>query len=538
MEVAETDKAGFALPEVPPRLQAQLSHVLTLRGKERMEAILRAEAPRELFQSLPEEEAYLTIKEIGEQDALPLLSLLSPQQCQFLLDLELWRGYELETEKVEHWLPLLLSCDEEALDRWLSELDEDTFLLLLKKLVRIHVKSGDDPPEIKGAAERLFTLDGIYYVEVLSPSFQIPVEHLLRHLARKDLQRYWAILHQVDAEIASELEERALHFREARLEDKGFPPMEEALALFQPLHPERLKRMLEAREIHLPGLPEENLRPFYPLMLQEERMFFSQCLQEVKEERLLERLKMELAYMANQVMIADQPESIEASSLQGSLRKVGGYLSVGLEWLSEGDLQTAKGWIEQVPLKFIFQVGFRASLELNWRAKRLGQWFADRGIPLSFLGSPWEERLAGILRKKPLFFDETSAEGYREFRALSEIRSLHHDLERIEFVTQGLSFVPSSAWSEGSCWKKVLLRAFVEEEMGIPFEADSTLRQGGTSGCYAQQWERGTLRERLTTWLQKKTGTACEGSQRAVLGEVVESLLAEVYPESCVKEHG
>jgi hypothetical protein len=538
MEVVETEKERFEPPEIQQRLQVQLSRVLTLRGKERMEAILRSEAPRELFQSLPEEEAYLTIKEIGEQDALPLLSLFSPEQCQFLLDLELWRGYELQTDKVAHWLPLLLSCDEDALEQWLAELDEDTLLLLLKKLIRLHVKNGDEPLEIKGTTETLFTLDGMYYVEVLVPAFQTQVENLLRYLARNDLRRYWDILHQVDAEILAELEERALHFREARLEDKGFPPMEEALALFQPLHPERLKRMLEAREIHLPGLPEKKPLPFYPLVLQDETMFFSLCLKEVEEETLLERLKMELAYMANQVMIADQPESIEVSTIQRSLSKVGGYLSVGLEWLSEGDVEKAKGWIERVPLKYIFQVGFRASLELNWRAKRIGQWFADRAVPLSFLGSPWEERLAGVLKKKPLFFDETSVEGYREFRTLSEIGSLHHDLDRIETLIRVVSFVSSSSWSEGFCWKRVLLRAFVEEEMEPSLLTDSTLVERGILGFCAARWEKGALRERLMSWLQRKTGTASDRNLWALLEEIVESLLDEIRPARCGTESG
>lgn len=539
MEVVEAEKGRFEPPEVREGLQVQLSRVLTLRGKERMEAILRSDAPRELFQSLPEEEAYLTIKEIGEQDALPLLSLFSPEQCQFLLDLELWRGYELQTDKAQHWLPLLLSCDEEALEQWLAELDEDTLLLLLKKLIRLHVKSGDEPPEIKGATERLFTLDGTYYVEVLVPSFQTQVENLLRHLARNDLRRYWDILHQVDAEIPAELEERALHFREARLEDKGFPPMEEALALFQPLHPERLKRMLDAQEIHWPGLPEKKPLPFYPLVLQQdEKMFFSLCLKEVEEETLLERLKMELAYMANQVMVADQPESIEVSTIRRSLSKVGGYLSVGLEWLSEGDVEKAKGWIERVPLKCIFQVGFRASLELNWRAKRIEQWFADRAVPLSFLGFPWAERLAGVLKKKPLFFDDTSVEGHREFRTLSEIRSLHHDLDRIETLIWVVSFVSSSAWSEGFCWKRVLLRAFVEEETEPSFQSDATLAERGILGFCAERWEKGALRERLMSWLQRKTGVASDRHLGALLEEIVESFLDEMVPARCVTESG
>lgn len=134
MEVVEIDKIELEKPRHFLFLQQELQSILPLRGKERMEAILSSDHPKEIFQSLPVEEAYLTIKEMGEQDALPLLSLMSNEQIQYLLDLELWRGYEFSPEKVDHWLPFILSCDGEAKKQWLKSIDLDTLLLLLKKI--------------------------------------------------------------------------------------------------------------------------------------------------------------------------------------------------------------------------------------------------------------------------------------------------------------------------------------------------------------------------------------------------------------------
>jgi hypothetical protein len=439
MEAVGVEEKQFESSALQIRIERDLPLVLQLRGRDRMEAILSSDHPRELFQSLPEEEAYFTIKEIGEQDALPLLSLMSPAQCQYLLDLEIWRGYEIQRQNIEQWLPLLLSCDEEAVGRWLRSLDIDTLLLILKKTIRIHLKESEEITFPPNGGRAYFTLDGTYYIEVLTPSLQNQIERLLRILANSDLNLNWKILNQVNWEIEAELEERALHFREARLEDKGFPPMEEALSLYQHLNPNRLKKMLEQKEVHLPGIPEEPPFLSFPMVLKDQSMFFSLCLKELEEGPLMDRLKMELTYMANQVLVADQPETIDFSTIQRSLMKVGGYLSIGLEILSEGNAQRAREYIEQIPLKLIFQVGFGASLELKWRAEKIWQaWFLAKGNPLSSLGSPWEERVEGLLKKRPLFYDEAEM-GYREFRSLEEIRSIHHDLDEIESILNASS---------------------------------------------------------------------------------------------------
>ncbi len=413
-------------------IQTELFLILQLKGKDRMEAILSSDHPRDLFQSLPEEEAYFTIKEIGEQDALSLLSLMSPGQCQYLLDLELWKGYEIQPEKMERWLPLLLSCDAEAVGQWLRSLDIDTLLLILKKTIRAHVKDSEEVTFLQNGRRSYFTLDGTYYIEVLKPSLQSQVEQLLKTLANSDLKLYWKVMNQVNWEIEAELEERTLHFREARLEDKGFPPMEEALSLYQYLNPDKLKKMLEQKEIHLPGVSEEVSLPSFSMVLKDQGTFFSLCLREIEEGPLLNRLKMELTYMANQVMVADQPGEIDISTIQESLKKVGGYLSIGLELLSEGNVQRARECVDQIPPKYIFQVGFGASLELKWRAEKVWQaCSSEKGTPPSSLGSLWEERIKGLLRKRPLFYDEGQI-GYREFRTLEEIRSVHRDLDYVE----------------------------------------------------------------------------------------------------------
>jgi hypothetical protein len=104
-----TDSPLLTLPEDPKEaqkvfqslpLQNQLELVLRSRGKERLHTLFLSEHSEELVQSLPEQEIFLTVKEVGEKDCLDLISLTTPEQFQYLLDIEFWKRDQLDPEKV------------------------------------------------------------------------------------------------------------------------------------------------------------------------------------------------------------------------------------------------------------------------------------------------------------------------------------------------------------------------------------------------------------------------------------------------------
>jgi hypothetical protein len=78
----------------------QLELVLHTRGKERLKTIFLSEHPEQIVQQLPELEVFLTVKEVGEKDSLDLISMTTPDQFQYLLDLDLWKKDRLDPEKI------------------------------------------------------------------------------------------------------------------------------------------------------------------------------------------------------------------------------------------------------------------------------------------------------------------------------------------------------------------------------------------------------------------------------------------------------
>lgn len=513
----------------------EISSILELKGKDRMEAILNHDNAQDLVQSLPEEEVYFTIKEIGEQDALPIISLMSPEQYQFLLDLELWKGYELKPERIEHWLPILLSCEADAIERWLKTIDLDTLILILKKNIRIHIKNTDEPLDFKDEENFPFTLNGTYYIEVLNPKFRDYIEKLLNYLSSIDFNFYLRLLDQVNWEIGTELEERAFRFREARLADKGFPTFDEALSLYQYLNPKILKIMLEEKKIHHINIQNHYQPPNFPMLIKENRIFFSICLSELEDEYLLDRIKTELTYMANQAIVVDQPENIDLSVLKESLKKIGSYLSIGLEIMSGGDILQAKRYLSEIPLKYLFQIGFGAALELKWKAEKILKkgWYSNKRLPISFLGYPWRERIEGILKKRPLFFSETGEIGFRDFRTHEEIKLVEYELKLIEFLIKILQNIEFT-YSDGLIWKTVLLNTFITDQMGSSEVQNIDSRKRIfllTKHCSNED-----LRELIMNWIIDKFHFIKNNEEMKLSSNIANLLLEEIYTEKKVIE--
>src|SRR5438034_243636 len=76
-------------------------------ARRRALAILDDPAAEKLVPSLPLQDLYYAIKEIGLADAADLVALASPEQIRGFLDLEVWERDRFVTERADPWLELL-----------------------------------------------------------------------------------------------------------------------------------------------------------------------------------------------------------------------------------------------------------------------------------------------------------------------------------------------------------------------------------------------------------------------------------------------
>ena len=137
-EVPFLDQSYFPSPE-------ETRAILALPVKERLEFILNSPDPREQVAQLPETDLFLTVKELGIQESVDLISLATPEQTIHLLDLDLWEKDQLNKEKIVVWLETLEACGEEKLKQLFETLDSELVVALFQKLIRVvKIENPDD----------------------------------------------------------------------------------------------------------------------------------------------------------------------------------------------------------------------------------------------------------------------------------------------------------------------------------------------------------------------------------------------------------
>jgi hypothetical protein len=222
------DSRSRALVEARRRL-------LALSPADRVSAMLAAPRPADLVRALPAQELFLSLAEVGPDDALPLLAHASIPQLEFFFDIDAWSRDRFEPERAAHWISMFHDAGPEVVAHWLREADEGLVVLVLSRLLRVYKNDESTDQPFWPPDRPVPTLDGLYYFEPQDEASEPAAAVLWEALARlraRDRGAYEALLEQVLWAIPAELEEGAHEHRASRLAEKGFPDPEEALGVW------------------------------------------------------------------------------------------------------------------------------------------------------------------------------------------------------------------------------------------------------------------------------------------------------------------
>ena len=115
--------AEQALAALP--IAAQVAVVCEAPLAERGRILGLMPQPEALIPELPPAELCFTIKAIGLADAAWVLEYATPEQTVAALDLDVWRGNELDLATANEWIQALASTSPEARVRALESLDAE-----------------------------------------------------------------------------------------------------------------------------------------------------------------------------------------------------------------------------------------------------------------------------------------------------------------------------------------------------------------------------------------------------------------------------
>ncbi|WP_136514318.1 DUF6178 family protein [Geomonas edaphica] len=383
-------------------LQQKTQYLKTCSGKEKMGLILADPNAKRLAASLESQEFFWLIKEVGEADAVELLRIASAEQCVFILDIELWEGWTFSEDRACHWLTYFIEGGEPRMHELLKHLDFELLQLLLSREIVVGGGIGDQGND--DLADYDHTFDGVFMVTFKNPQHSQLIGSFLSMLIKLDNPLYTALMEGVKGDVDLEMEEQCQRFRTGRLQDLGFPPLDEALSIYARVHPDHFE--LEGGKELVSAGEGGHLLP----VSADEGTLFARALNRAGSEVVHQ----ELNYLVNSALVAEGEAFHEPESMLAVMHRVCGYLNIALEKVAAGDEEVAARILVEEELKRLFQLGYSIVLQLK---------FAGRDVESEDYATA--KLLAGLKTKRPRYYrglDEDGIDGYREFRDTGDVQ--------------------------------------------------------------------------------------------------------------------
>ena len=392
--VVSLDKKRFE--KLPAAKFAQA--VMSLPAKERMAAILERPDAVTVVRSMSPQDLYVTVMDVGPDDALPLLALASTKQWLHFFDVECWRKDAILPGPGLEWLERLARAGYEPLVNWLYSVEFFFLIALIKKTLRVAVKPDDI--DLTEARDYLppHTIDEVYFWECKYPQYEDLVKSVLSVLFETNISFYQEIMDHAMYALDAEVEEEAYRFHKGRMEDQAIPDYYDAISIYKPIEPSEIKspKVIDTREI------VENA-PSYIMVHLGRVDLLKRVVESITDDGFLDYLRLEFASLTNKVIVADQIRIDDSQLREEVLDKVFSTTNLGLYILSSGSVEKAKTILKNVYIEHIFRIGLGPVLRIGRRAKRLvdSGWLSMCPAGKDILENEWYEKLEALLERFP-----------------------------------------------------------------------------------------------------------------------------------------
>ena len=390
-----------------------------LPARKRLDALLEFPDSAGAVRRVPAEDLYLSIAEVGLDDASDIVQLASPSQFRTFVDLAGWRKDRLSPADVLAWVRSARGEDERAFLAKLQKLDLEVLEYVLRERVVVH--DLEEEPDANPEGFTVETPEGKYLLEIRAEGQELDaVRQILDELFAQGPLEASRLLESIRWESTSELEEIAYRFRSARLADLGFPELYEALSIFAFADPAKLG----------PEAPPPSSSSVLAQAPPPARYLEAAFGGLAGDERAAQEAQ--LRRVVNSALVAEGAEPGDLDAIRRVSELARDYLSLGLEFLTGRSPDAAADAVRRFGFKKIFQVGFSLTLRLKFRVERMarGQLFSVDGALLLL---PEEARAVSALRRKrplrALKVEGAEPVPFRSERELAEASAL---LDRAE----------------------------------------------------------------------------------------------------------
>ena len=355
LELARSDReaASASLARLP--VDDQLAVVCSAPPARRAALLALLPDPEALIPRLPEAELVFTVKAVGLHDAGWILACATSEQIIAGLDLDAWRGYEVDADTLGEWIASLAEADQQALVRAARALDPELLVIYLRHRLLVVQKPDDDPGW--QPPDQAQTLEGQFYFVTRDEGDDAEaLVALLRGLFDEDYWTYFRLMQGAIWELDSDTEEWALRWRTGRLQDLGFPPWDEAMGIYRFIAPEDRARVPEAEQaldvdawklpVWLPSLPDA--------ASSEHRVFRAIAALAGDERRAAYYA---FVAVANKIAVADRMPLSDVESTPRAIEKAARFISDGIAHVGAEHGLTDVDVLRRLTLERLFGIG-------------------------------------------------------------------------------------------------------------------------------------------------------------------------------------
>jgi len=444
---AKTAPASSSTSSGLGSLQPFYKEIAGLPAKVRLDRILSRKDTMRVVRGMPVPDLLTTINDVGAVDCLELLELMSPAQVQGVFDLDGWRKDRLDPTSVGRWLRAFFAASPDRTAGQLRGLDLELLTLLLKVHCTIFDLSLEEEPTVEGSRQ-LITPDGRYLIVFGGVSTDdetlIVLQQSLDRLMARDMGFVLKMCEAVRWEIASQLEEDAFRWRNARLADLGFLPQHEAAPIFAWIDPDAPFGKAGPTTATPAPMTEEaatstdlTTSPLLPWSQLSGNDVLGRALSRLGDD-VRDRVAHELMLTANRVHAADGQDIGDTDALKETARTTAATAGTGLSYLVKGDESKLSSSLASTSVMVLFRIGHSLSLKLatDLRARLKGRGTGLDGRGLLRLDAPLREVVAGFLRPRPLLFGgllDPRRVDYRPVSSLNELTAAAAALSEASF---------------------------------------------------------------------------------------------------------
>ncbi|MCK5348318.1 MAG: hypothetical protein KAJ25_02960, partial [Desulfobacula sp.] len=350
-----TEKENYKLVNIQKKelkLRAVRHEILVSDSEKALELILDAPSPATMVQSFPDQDLYYLMHKIGPSDFIPVLSIATSEQWEYILDVEAWDNDRIDLEYMTKTFDLLFQADPKRLLRWVIKEKPDYFEFYLFKNMEIKIREHDEPPP--SDFDDYITIDDKFYFrfpgkplitdETIDEDLPKPrdnqeawelIEKMVKAVAQMDLSVFHGLLTETKAVLPAEVEEEQFRLKSLRLAEKGFLPTHEAIGIYQPTQLSSLRKRpdnsLFKQEQFDPDIP---LPPqFFSGFIEGDDLFVKSL--KFFDPEVILHLESELAALINKIISADKIKIQSRKILEKAIKKACAYLNLGLEVILE-----------------------------------------------------------------------------------------------------------------------------------------------------------------------------------------------------------